>query len=275
MRQMHFVNARRALMLGRHGEEAARHGCGVDARQLVGEPDRCRDRRSGLSRARAGRESSPSGSGWRAVILLAVGRPRLRTFTRRQWLPIVLLAVVFAAMNVSLYSAVARVGLGLAVTLEFLGPLVGRAGRRVRARRERGAPWAARCSPRSGSSCSPGRSPRPTSSASASGSPRRCAGRATSCSTARSGSACRASRARRWRGRLSALVYVPIGIGALIAHPPTGDRADLRRGRRSAVVGGADGRRPARSAPGARALVRDLHEREPAAGRRRRRRRPR
>ena len=34
-----------------------------------------------------------------------------------------LLAVVFATMNLSLYAAVDRIGLGLAVTLEFLGPL--------------------------------------------------------------------------------------------------------------------------------------------------------
>ena len=33
------------------------------------------------------------------------------------------LALVFAVMNVSLYVAIARIGLGLAVTLEFLGPL--------------------------------------------------------------------------------------------------------------------------------------------------------
>ena len=57
------------------------------------------------------------------VILLAVGRPRLRMFTRRQWFPVVGLAAVFAVMNVSLYSAIDRIGLGLAVTLEFLGPL--------------------------------------------------------------------------------------------------------------------------------------------------------
>ena len=33
------------------------------------------------------------------------------------------LAVVFATMNLSLYTAIDRIGLGLAVTLEFLGPL--------------------------------------------------------------------------------------------------------------------------------------------------------
>ncbi|MFF7653093.1 DMT family transporter [Streptomyces sp. NPDC007983] len=58
-----------------------------------------------------------------AIVLLAVGRPRLRTFTKEQWGPVLLLALVFGAMNLSLYSAIDRIGLGLAVTLEFLGPL--------------------------------------------------------------------------------------------------------------------------------------------------------
>ena len=42
---------------------------------------------------------------------------------RAQWWPVLLLGVVFVAMNLSLYTAVDRIGLGLAVTLEFLGPL--------------------------------------------------------------------------------------------------------------------------------------------------------
>jgi inner membrane transporter RhtA len=58
-----------------------------------------------------------------ALVLWAVARPRLRAFTWAQWWPVLLLAVVFGTMNLSLYTAVARVGLGLAVTLEFLGPL--------------------------------------------------------------------------------------------------------------------------------------------------------
>lgn len=58
-----------------------------------------------------------------AVVLLAVGRPQLRSFTWRQWQPVLALAVVFGTMNLSLYSAIDRIGLGLAVTLEFLGPL--------------------------------------------------------------------------------------------------------------------------------------------------------
>ncbi|WP_078662349.1 EamA family transporter [Streptomyces bicolor] len=58
-----------------------------------------------------------------ALVLVAVGRPRTRTFTWGQWWPVVLLSLVFGTMNLSLYSAIERVGLGLAVTLEFLGPL--------------------------------------------------------------------------------------------------------------------------------------------------------
>ena len=58
-----------------------------------------------------------------AIVLCATGRPRLRQFTWPQWWPVLLLALVFATMNLSLYTAISRVGLGLAVTLEFLGPL--------------------------------------------------------------------------------------------------------------------------------------------------------
>ncbi|MGW3106080.1 EamA family transporter [Streptomyces sp. NPDC001100] len=58
-----------------------------------------------------------------AAVLFAVGRPRLREFAWWQWWPVLLLAVVFGTMNLSLYTAIDRVGLGLAVTLEFLGPL--------------------------------------------------------------------------------------------------------------------------------------------------------
>jgi inner membrane transporter RhtA len=57
-----------------------------------------------------------------AVLLTAV-RPRFTSFTRAQWRPVVVLALIFATMNLSLYLAIDRIGLGLAVTLEFLGPL--------------------------------------------------------------------------------------------------------------------------------------------------------
>ena len=57
------------------------------------------------------------------TLLWAVGRPRVRRFTWPQWWPVLSLALVFATMNLTLYTAIGRIGLGLAVTLEFLGPL--------------------------------------------------------------------------------------------------------------------------------------------------------
>ena len=68
-----------------------------------------------------------------AAVLLPVARPPLRQMTWPQGWPALLLAVVFGIMNLSLYTAIDRVGLGLAVTLEFLGPLaVALAGSRSR-----------------------------------------------------------------------------------------------------------------------------------------------
>ncbi len=58
-----------------------------------------------------------------ALALLVVARPRLWRFSWFQWRPTILLGMVFGVMNLGLYTAVDRVGLGLAVTLEFLGPL--------------------------------------------------------------------------------------------------------------------------------------------------------
>jgi inner membrane transporter RhtA len=57
------------------------------------------------------------------AVLLTTVRPRFTSFTREQWRPVVALALIFATMNLSLYLAIDRIGLGLAVTLEFLGPL--------------------------------------------------------------------------------------------------------------------------------------------------------
>lgn len=58
-----------------------------------------------------------------AAVLLPVARPPVRRMTWSQWWPTLLLAAVFACMNLALYTAIHRIGLGLAVTLEFLGPL--------------------------------------------------------------------------------------------------------------------------------------------------------
>lgn len=58
-----------------------------------------------------------------AITLLAIARPPLLRLGWRRLLPAVLLGVVLVGMNFSLYSAVQRIGLGLGVTVEFLGPL--------------------------------------------------------------------------------------------------------------------------------------------------------
>lgn len=57
------------------------------------------------------------------ALLLATIRPRYSSFTGAQWRPVLALALIFAVMNLSLYAAIDTIGLGLAVTLEFLGPL--------------------------------------------------------------------------------------------------------------------------------------------------------
>jgi inner membrane transporter RhtA len=74
-----------------------------------------------------------------AVILVVVVRPRIRAWTRRQWLSAVVLGLALAGMNSLIYLAVARIPLGVAVTLEFTGPLVLAL---VQTRRLRDAAWA-------------------------------------------------------------------------------------------------------------------------------------
>ena len=58
-----------------------------------------------------------------AAVLLSAARPPLHRFTWKQWWPALLLGGTIALMNICLYVAIQRIGLGLAVTLEFLGPL--------------------------------------------------------------------------------------------------------------------------------------------------------
>ncbi|MBC3760394.1 EamA family transporter [Quadrisphaera sp. RL12-1S] len=58
-----------------------------------------------------------------AVALNAVVRWSPQSLDRRSWLLVVALAAVMGLMNLTVYEAVSRTGLGLAVTVEFLGPL--------------------------------------------------------------------------------------------------------------------------------------------------------
>jgi inner membrane transporter RhtA len=58
-----------------------------------------------------------------ALILMIAWRPRVRGHTRRDYLLVLLFGLVFAAMNTSFYAALDRLPLGVAVTVEFVGPL--------------------------------------------------------------------------------------------------------------------------------------------------------
>jgi inner membrane transporter RhtA len=150
------------------------------------------------------------------VLLVLVGRPRLRSFTRRQWWPVVALAAVFATMNLSLYSAIERLGLGLAVTLEFLGPLaVAVAGSR--------RPSTVACALLAAAGVAVLTRPQPSTDyvgvglgllAAACWAGYILLNRVVGART----SGVEGSAAA---GALSALVYVPIGIAALVTHPPT------------------------------------------------------
>ncbi len=60
---------------------------------------------------------------WATVVLLAIWRPRVRGRTRRELLLAGAFGLVLAGMNLSFYGAIDRIPLGVAVTLEFVGPL--------------------------------------------------------------------------------------------------------------------------------------------------------
>lgn len=58
-----------------------------------------------------------------AVILTLIERPRVRSWTVAQRRAVLALGCTLAAMNAAFYGAVARLPLGAAITIEFLGPL--------------------------------------------------------------------------------------------------------------------------------------------------------
>ncbi len=61
--------------------------------------------------------------GFAAVILLAIWRPRVRAYTAAQLRAAGALGIALGLMNYSFYEALARLPLGVAVTIEFVGPL--------------------------------------------------------------------------------------------------------------------------------------------------------
>jgi inner membrane transporter RhtA len=58
-----------------------------------------------------------------SIVLLALWRPRLRGRTRRELWLAVAFGLVLAGMNLSFYTALHRIPLGIAVSIEFVGPL--------------------------------------------------------------------------------------------------------------------------------------------------------
>ena len=70
----------------------------------------------------------PSGTAWlrlcaASVVLVAVARPRLSALPRHALRSAALLGVITAAMTLAYFEAIARLPLGTAVAVEFLGPL--------------------------------------------------------------------------------------------------------------------------------------------------------
>jgi len=62
--------------------------------------------------------------GFSALILAVAVRPNLGKLNAGQWRAIVPYGLILGVMNLLFYCALARVPMGLAVTLEFIGPLV-------------------------------------------------------------------------------------------------------------------------------------------------------
>jgi inner membrane transporter RhtA len=58
-----------------------------------------------------------------ALVLLAIARPTLRGRSRRDWLVVLAFGLALGLMNWSIYQSFARIPIGLAVTIEFVGPL--------------------------------------------------------------------------------------------------------------------------------------------------------
>ena len=59
-----------------------------------------------------------------ALILLIAYRPNLKEITREQWKIVIPYGLSLGAMNLIFYLAIERIQIGLAVTLEFIGPLL-------------------------------------------------------------------------------------------------------------------------------------------------------
>lgn len=59
-----------------------------------------------------------------ATVLLVIVRPRLRGRSTTDWLVVAAFGGILAMMNLFFYGALARIPIGVTVTIEFIGPLV-------------------------------------------------------------------------------------------------------------------------------------------------------
>lgn len=57
------------------------------------------------------------------IILLAVARPAVRGHSRGDWTTVLLFGLALGCMNWAFYASLARLPIGVAVTIEFIGPL--------------------------------------------------------------------------------------------------------------------------------------------------------
>jgi len=61
--------------------------------------------------------------GFAAILLMIIWRPNLRQLKWSQYNGLLLLGLSIAGLNLAFYEAIARIPLGIAVTIEFIGPL--------------------------------------------------------------------------------------------------------------------------------------------------------
>lgn len=59
-----------------------------------------------------------------SVVLVAISRPRLTGRSARDWVTVVAYGLALSGMNISIYYSFERIPIGVAVTLEFIGPLL-------------------------------------------------------------------------------------------------------------------------------------------------------
>ena len=59
-----------------------------------------------------------------ATVLLVIVRPRIRGRTTSDWLVVAAFGTILATMNLFFYGALARIPIGVTVTIEFIGPLM-------------------------------------------------------------------------------------------------------------------------------------------------------